>query len=63
MRGVAVFDGGLVMLEVIQVGSPVTIGENIRAAVTGVLIREHRHVTYERDRGSVRYKDIDLDGG
>lgn len=34
-------------IEVFQVGSPVTIGEKIKATVTGVCIRENCHVTYE----------------
>lgn len=34
-------------IEVFQVGCPVTIGEKIKATVTGVCIREKLHVTYE----------------
>lgn len=34
-------------LEVIPIGCFVTIGEEIKASVTGICIRENFHVTYE----------------
>jgi len=34
-------------IEVFQIGCPVTIGEKVKATVTGVCIREKLHVTYE----------------
>lgn len=35
------------MIEVMMIGSPVFIGADIRALITGVLIREHNYTQYE----------------
>jgi len=34
-------------IEVFMVGSPVIVGGKIEAVITGICIREHRHITYE----------------
>lgn len=34
-------------IELMMVGSPVTVGEKVDATITGISIREKCHVTYE----------------